>query len=161
MAAEGRMASYFFSAYYDNFDWKVRIPKAKPDYLNSVLDIGYTFLFNYIEGQARLFGFDLYVGVLHQLWFQRKSLVCDLQEPFRCIIDHCIYNALQKGHIKEEDFRRFKNSYFIKQEAKNKITKLFYEAIIKYKMPIYLYIQSYYRNFMKESEIDLYPKFHI
>lgn len=159
MAAEGRMASYYFSALFEKYDWKKRVPRAKIDYLNSVLDIGYTFLFNYIEANARFFGFDLYVGVLHQLWFQRKSLVCDLQEPFRCIIDHALYKALQKEHILESDFRFFKGSYYLKPEARVKITKLFYEEIIKYKMPIYKYIQAYYRNFMKGSKPDVYPKF--
>lgn len=161
MAAEGRMASYFFSAYYENFKWNKRIPRAKIDYINSTLDIGYTFLFNYIEANCRLFGFDLYIGVLHQLWFQRKSLVCDLQEPFRCIIDRCIYNALQKEIITEEDYRLFKGSYYLKPEAKVKYTKLFYEAIIEYKMPIYKYIQSYYRCFLKQCSIEEYPKFKI
>ena len=161
MAAEGRMASYFFSAYYENYNWQKRIPRAKIDFINATLDIGYTFLFNYIEANCRLFGFDLYVGVLHQLWFQRKSLVCDLQEPFRCIIDNCVYNALQKETISEEDYRLFKGSFYIKPEARNKITKLFYEAIIIYKMSIYKYIQAYYRSFMKNDSIENYPNFSI
>lgn len=161
MAAEGRMASYFFAAYYENHHWKKRVPRVKIDYLNSTLDIGYTFLYNYIEGNCRLFGFDLFVGVLHQLWFQRKSLVCDLQEPFRCIIDHCVFNALQKEQIKDEDFRLFKGSYYLKPEARMKITKIFYEAIIAYKMPIYLYIQAYYRSFLKKDAIANYPIFSI
>ncbi|QCX54501.1 CRISPR-associated endonuclease Cas1 [Elizabethkingia sp. JS20170427COW] len=118
-------------------------------------------MINYIEANARLFGFYLYVGVLHQLWFQRKSLVCDLQEPFRCIIDHCVFLSLQKGLIKEIDFRLFKGSWYIKPEARVKITKLFYEEIIKYKMPIYKYVQSYYRNFMKGNDISNFPKFQL
>jgi len=161
MAAEGRMASYFFSAYFEKFNWQKRIPRTKIDFINSTLDIGYTFLFNYIEANCRLFGFDLYVGVLHQLWFQRKSLVCDLQEPFRCIIDKTIYNALQKEKITEKDFKKFKGSYYLKTESKAKFTQLFYEAIIKYKMPIYKYIQKYYRAFMKQDIIDNYPNFEI
>lgn len=161
MAAEGRMASYFFSAYYEKQSWKMRIPRAKIDFLNSTMDIGYTFLFNYIEANCRFFGFDLYVGVLHQLWFQRKSLVCDLQEPFRCIIDHCIYLATNKGQITEEDFRVFKGSWYLKPESKNKFTHLFFEAIIPYKMHIFKYIQSYYRCFMKNHSPDKYPTFEI
>lgn len=161
MAAEGRMASYFFSAYYEKYNWKKRIPRAKIDFINSSLDIGYTFLFNYIEGNCRLFGFDLFVGVLHQLWFQRKSLVCDLQEPFRCIIDRAIHNALLKDEITEEDFKKFKGSYYLRPESKAKFTQLFFNAIITYKMPIYKYIQAYYRSFMKESSIENYPKFYL
>lgn len=161
MAAEGRMASYFFSAYFEKFDWKKRIPRAKIDIINSSLDIGYTFLFNYIEANCRLFGFDLYVGVLHQLWFQRKSIVCDLQEPFRCIIDRAVYLALQKNQITSEDFRLFKNSFYIKPESKIKLTKIFYEAIVEYKMSIYKYIHLYYRSFMKNDPTENYPQFQL
>lgn len=161
MAAEGRMASYYFSAYFEKFGWKQRLPRAKPDYINSALDIGYTMLFNYIEANARLFGFDLYVGVLHQLWFQRKSLVCDLQEPFRCIIDNSLYNALQKGLISENDFRLFKGSFYPKPETKSKFLKIYFDAIIAHKMSIYIYIQNYYRCFMRNSPIKDYPKFHL
>lgn len=161
MAAEGRMASYYFSALFEKNHWRKRIPRAKLDFLNALLDIGYTFLFNYIEANARLFGFDLYVGVLHQLWFQRKSLVCDLQEPFRCIIEHCVYNALLKEKISIHNFKCFKGSYYIKPESKAEVTKLFYEAIVVYKMPIYKYIQAYYRSFMKNTTTENYPKFYI
>lgn len=161
MAAEGRMASYFFEAYYEKFNWQKRIPRAKIDYLNASLDIGYTFLFNYVEANCRLFGFDLYVGVLHQLWFQRKSLVCDLEEPFRCIIDKAVYNALQKQVITQNDFRLFKGSYYLKPESKAKYTQLFFEAIIQYKMQIYKYIQTYYRCFMKNELIENYPTFNL
>lgn len=161
MAAEGRIASYFFKAYFEKFGWNTRLPRVKPDFINCALDIGYTFLFNYIEANVRLFGFDLYVGVLHQLWFQRKSLVCDLQEPFRCIIDRSLYNAIQRQTITIADFRQFKGSYYLKPEAKTKVTKLFFDAIVQYKMDIYLYIQKYYRCFMKDAAIENYPKFYI
>lgn len=161
MAAEGRMASYYFAAYFEKYDWHMRVPKAKPDYLNCLLDIGYTFLFNYIEANARMFGFDLYVGVLHQLWFQRKSLVCDLQEPFRCIIDWSVYNALQRGEVDRDDFRCFKGSYYLKPEAKSKVSRIFFESIVKFKMEIYIYIQQYYRSFMKGAPIEQYPKFSL
>lgn len=161
MAAEGRIASYYFAALFEPYGWKKRVPRAKADYINAALDIGYTFLFNFIEANCRFFGFDLYVGVLHQLWFQRKSLVCDLQEPFRCIIDRCLYLAMQKGIVLEEDFKLFKGSYYLQLDSKRKLTHLFYEAIIEFKMPIYIYIQAYYRSFMKQVDMNDYPKFKL
>ena len=45
----------------------------KSDVLNVTLDIGYSILFNFMESFIRMFGFDLYVGVFHRLWFKRKS----------------------------------------------------------------------------------------
>ena len=86
MGLEGTVAKTFFAAYFQQYNWKGRHPRMKSDILNVTLDIGYTILFNYMECFLRMFGFDLYVGVYHRLWFKRKSLVCDLIEPFRCII---------------------------------------------------------------------------
>lgn len=86
MGLEGTVAKTYFSAYYQNQNWRGRHPRMKSDVLNVTLDIGYSILFNFMESFIRMFGFDLYVGVYHRLWFKRKSLVCDLMEPFRCII---------------------------------------------------------------------------
>ena len=77
MGLEGTVAKTYFSAYYQNQNWGGRHPRMKSDVLNVTLDIGYSILFNFMESFIRMFGFDLYVGVYHRLWFKRKSLVCD------------------------------------------------------------------------------------
>ena len=91
MGLEGTVAKSFFTAYFQQHNWKGRHPRMKSDVLNVTLDIGYTILFNYMECFLRMFGFDLYVGVYHRLWFKRKSLVCDLIEPFRYLISAALY----------------------------------------------------------------------
>lgn len=161
MALEGRVAKIYFSAYFQEFGWKGRKPRVKLDPLNACLDIGYTFLFNFIENMCRLFGFDLYVGIYHQLWFNRKSLVCDLVEPFRCIIDHHFRKAVNYGTFKSSDFIKKNNAYYLKYGLHSKYTQEFYSAIIKYKTPIFKYIQTYYRAFMGNKPIEAYPMFLI
>lgn len=159
MALEGRVAKFYFAAYFQNLDWNGRSPKVKFDELNSCLDIGYTFLFNFIENMCRLFGFDLYVGVYHRLWFKRKSLVCDLIEPFRCIIDHTIRKSFSYGTFKKSDFCKINNAYRLKYGLNSKYTKVFYDAIIFHKLSIFHYVQSYYRAFMTDTKIENYPMF--
>ena len=159
MALEGRVAKLYFKAYFAAFDWKGRKPRVKIDPYNACLDIGYTFLFNFIENMCRLFGFDLYVGVYHQLWFKRKSLVCDLMEPFRCIIDHTMRKAFNYGTFQTKDFGKRNNSYYLKYGKNSKYTKEFYTAIIAHKMEIFQYIQGYYRAFMSEKPVEMYPEF--
>ena len=105
MGLEGTVAKTYFSAYYQNQNWKGRHPRMKSDVLNVTLDIGYSILFNFMESFIRMFGFDLYVGVYHRLWFKRKSLVCDLIEPFRCIIDHATLLAFNRKQFSEKDFK--------------------------------------------------------
>lgn len=84
----------------------------KTDPLNVTLDIGYSVLFNFIESFVRIFGFDIYVGVYHRTWFKRKSLICDLMEPFRCIIDHAILLAFNRKQFTIDDFRSNKKRVY-------------------------------------------------
>ena len=160
MGLEGTAAKIYFQAYFEFANWNLRLPRVKVDTINATLDIGYTMLFNYIECMTRLFGFDPYIGVYHQLWFRRKSLVCDLMEPFRCIIEHQIRKSLKYGTFKTSDFELIKNAYYLKSEYRKNYTKVFFEAIIEHKSSIYKYIQSYYRCFMGQKNIVEYPKFN-
>lgn len=161
MGIEGKAAKLFFQAYFDFADWKQRLPRVKQDTLNATLDIGYTMLFNYFESMTRLFGFDPYIGVYHQLWFKRKSLVSDLMEPFRCVIEHQIRKSLKYGTFKSEHFEMHKNAYYLKREFKKIYVQVFFEAIIQHKNEIYKYIQQYYRCFMGRKSATIYPTFNI
>lgn len=159
MGIEGTIAKSFFAAYFSQYNWNGRHPRMKSDMMNVTLDIGYTILFNFIESFIRMFGFDLYVGVYHRLWFKRKSLVCDLMEPFRCIIDHATLISFNRKQFSEKDFTLIKQEYRLKYEKCAGYYKVFYDALIEYKMEIFRYIQQYYRCFMGCKSVKQYPIF--
>lgn len=159
MGLEGQVAKFFFVAYYQDFDWQGRHPRAKCDALNVTLDIGYTILFNFVESYLRLFGFDLYKGVYHRLWFQRKSLVCDIVEPFRCIIDHATLLAFHRGQFSSTHFVKVKEEFHLKYEKCSDYYKVYFNALIAYKMEIFKYVQQYYRCFMGRKSASQYPIF--
>lgn len=161
MGMEGAVAKAFFAAYYQDYEWHQRRPRIKCDAMNATLDIGYTILFNFIEAFARMFGFDLYIGVYHRLWFKRKSLVCDLVEPFRCIIDQQVRKAWNLKQIQPSDFNLSKGEYRLKMEKNGDYCKLFYSALIDHKKDIFCYIQGFYRCFMKSAPWHEYPVFTI
>ncbi len=161
LGLEGISSKLFFKHWYKDFDWKGRKPRAKIDKTNVVLDIGYTYLFNIMEGMLNLYGFDVYKGVYHQNFYQRKSLVCDLVEPFRCIIDRKIKNAFGLGQIKDDDFTESKGQFFLKIDQNKKYTSFILSEIMKYKEEIFMYTQNYYRAFMRNKPIEEYPKFLI
>lgn len=161
MGLEGYVSKAFFSAYFQDLEWDARKPRTKCDAINATLDIGYTMLFNYIECFVRMFGFDVYVGVYHRLWFKRKSLICDLVEPFRCIIDKTVRTAYNRKQFTSKDFKIVKGEYLLKVEKNTEYTKVFFEALIPYKLEIFKFIRSYYRCFMQSKEIVHYPKFEI
>ena len=41
-----------------------------------------------------LHAMDVYCGVLHTMFYMRKSLVCDVMEPFRAIVDEQVKKSL-------------------------------------------------------------------
>lgn len=159
MGLEGAASKAFFSSYFAGLNWKTRRPRLKCDVLNVALDIGYTILFNYVEVFLRMFGFDLYVGVYHRLWFKRKSLVCDLMEPFRCLVDHTVLLAFNRKQFKEEDFKKSKEEYYLTPEKCGTYYQAFYEALIPYKSTFFAYAQQYYRCFIGCKPITQYPIF--
>ncbi|MBK8394038.1 MAG: type V CRISPR-associated endonuclease Cas1 [Leptospiraceae bacterium] len=161
LGTEGISSRVFFKIWFADMDWKGRKPRAKIDKTNVILDIGYTYLFNIMEGMLNLYGFDVYKGIYHQSFYQRKSLVCDLVEPFRCIIDRKVKNAHGLGQIKEEDFTESKGQFFLKIDQNKKYTSWIVQEIMKYKEEMFLYTQSYYRAFMRSKPIGDYPTFKI
>lgn len=160
MGFEGNIAKLYFTAIFDFPDWSGRKPRAKLDPYNVTLDIGYTFLFNFIECFVGLFGFDVYYGVCHQSWFKRKSLICDLVEPFRCIIDIQVRKSFRLKQFKLEHFTKKHKQYSLIREYNSLYTEVFATQLIAYKDIIFLYIQSYYRCFMGKKSIPEYPRFN-
>lgn len=161
MGQEGLASKAFFMAYFQDLRWKARRPRAKCDPINLSLDIGYTILFNFIECFLRMFGFDLYVGVFHRMWFKRKSLVCDVMEPFRCIIDRTVRTAFHRKQFAAKDFCVEKGEYRLKKECAQDYYKIFVESLIPHKMSIFLFVQTYYRAFMRNGPTSSYPQFVI
>ncbi len=128
---------------------------------SGLLDIGYTILFNVVNALLEMYGFDVYVGILHTQFFHRKSLVCDLEEPFRPIIDAALIKAMNLGQIDEKDFWKNQDQYVLPWKNSAPYIELFIKAIMKYKNEIFIYLQSYYRAFMRERDAEEFPVFEM
>lgn len=159
MGIEGIASRLYFEHWFFALPWKGRRPRAKTDPINVLLDMGYTFLFYLVENMLHLYGFDVYQGVYHRNFYQRKSLVCDLQEPFRCIIDRIIKRAYGLGQVKEEDFDLQKGQYQLAYKKSKEYTRWMLMALLEYKSDIFLYCQRYYRAFIQEKDISRFPVF--
>ena len=161
LGIEGVAARTYFGAWYKNMGWKGRKPRTKVDFINTTLDIGSTYLFNIIESMLNLYGFDLYKGVYHQNFYQRKSLVCDLVEPFRCIVDKQVKKAYGLKQLKEDDFY-VKNGKCLLKIQKNKVyTQWLIKSLLEHKEAMFSYTQDYYRCFIRSKPISEYPSFSL
>lgn len=159
LAYEGNSARKYFGIMFREFGWQGRKTRIKLDYINATLDIGYTVLFNFVEALLDIYDFDLYCGVLHTEFYMRKSLVCDLMEPLRPIIDLAVRKGINLGQIKEDDFRDENYRYVLKWEKTKQYTQLFLKAIMERKGEIFLYTQGYYRLFMKGADAGNFKEF--
>ena len=158
MGIEGVSSKIYFNRIFKEFEWKGRQPRVKRDKINLLLDIGYTILFNYIEAILNIYGFDIYKGNLHQEFYKRKSLVCDIIEPFRPIIDYKIRKCFNLGSFNNYEFTFEKNQYSLNWKYSSDFLQIILEEIILYRKCIFEYIQSYYRWVIKEKDIKDFPK---
>lgn len=158
MGMEGTSAKIYFNRIFSIFNWQGRQPRVKRDKINLLLDIGYTVLFNYIEAILNIYGFDIYKGNLHREFYKRKSLVCDIIEPFRPIIDYKIRKMINLQQIKDYKFKQYKEQYQLDWADSNHFIGQILEEILQYKTHIFDFIQQYYRWFMKGDNIINFPK---
>ncbi len=154
LGQEGELSKVFFTSYFGEIGWRRRVPRGKTDPENILLDIGYTILFNYVDSLLRLFGFDTYKGVYHKLFFQRKSLACDLEEPFRCLIERKLLKMYHLGQVDKGHFVYYpkRNQYVLQYTESSRYAQLFTEAILEEKEQIFGYIKAYYYAMLNETE---------
>ena len=157
MGIEGNASKVYFPRVFDNLPWESRRPRIKHDFINSLLDIGYTILFNFIDSLLQIYDFDVYRGVLHTNFYMRKSLVCDLMEPFRPIIDWRVRKGYNLEQFKKDDFVEIKGQWQLEYKKSSEYTRIFMEDILEMKDSFFKYIRGYYRAFMKGRNVLDYP----
>ena len=82
-----------------------------------VRTILHTMLFNIVDAILQVYGFDTYYGVFHKCFYMRKSLVCDLMEPIRPVVDYQVRKSINLGQCKENDFEVINNRWCLKYKS--------------------------------------------
>ena len=100
-------------------------------------------------------------SVRHPSIFMRKSLVCDLVEPMRPIIDLKIRKAISLKQCKEEDFESYNNQCCLSYKKSPEYIGFLIEDILQHKDEMFLFIQGYYRSFMKGKPVSSYRDFKL
>lgn len=152
LGIEGNISNIYFKNIFAKYDWLRRAPQIKEDSTNLLLDVGYTIVFNFVDSIIHLFGFDCYKGFYHQLFFERRSLSCDLMEPIRPLIDKSILKMFHLKQINDKDFIFHNGSFRFKDYlTANKYISALSEEVLNQKENIYKYIHSFYR-YIQDSE---------
>jgi len=160
LGIEGSYSKWFFPQYFNTFDWWKRMPRVKPDIPNLLLDIGYSYLFHFVDSLLRLHGFDPFKGCYHQLFFARRSLACDLTEPFRGLVDRRVRTAYNLGQINESDFKRRYHQVILPRKNSAPYNQMFLKLIMDHKEDIFVYVREFYRHIM-DSEHNQVPFYKI
>lgn len=105
---EGKYTKHYWNQIFTLFPKFLRIKKREGyrsyDATNNLLNFAYEVLqwkIYYALIKAKL---ETHLGFLHKIQRNRPSLVCDLQEIYRCLIDNFLIEYSQK--LKREDFEK-------------------------------------------------------
>ena len=96
------------------------------DDIDALLNYGYAILESEIRKTINSVGLDYSVGFLHEINPSRTSLVYDVQELFRWLIDISVIQLLEEKKIKKSDFIITENYHIILGED---VAKMLIEKI--------------------------------
>jgi len=133
MGVEGISAKY----YWDCFRHLLKNPlfirreyRPSPDYVNSLLNLGYAFLSNEITTCLVAKYFDLEIGFLHSIHYGRNSLSLDIMEEFRApFVDAWVLALLNKKQLKSEHFHIIDGDWRLTDDGFKKFCALYHERI--------------------------------
>jgi CRISPR-associated protein Cas1 len=133
MGFEGVSARYYWNCFKTLLKDPVfarRDYRPAPDYVNALLNLGYSFLANEITTSLIAKNFDLEIGFLHSVHYGRNSLALDVMEEFRALfIDAWILALVNKSQIKAEHFVIVNDDYRLNEDGFKKFCKLYHERL--------------------------------
>ncbi len=109
LGVEGSGAACYFGGLRALFEaeWAFTNRNRRPptDPVNVLLSLGYTLLVHKTLGAVQSAGFDPYQGFLHQVDYNRPSLVLDIMEEFRpLLVDALVIRCCADGRVTPADF---------------------------------------------------------
>ena len=122
MGFEGAAGRTYFDALSfimpDRFKFNGRSRMPAKDEFNCLLNYGYGVLYSMVEKACIIAGLDPYVGIIHTDHYNKKSLVFDLIEMFRHLVDETVVYMFSQRKIKKECFDEIKNGLSLNKEGK-------------------------------------------
>lgn len=131
MGYEGSAGRIYFEALNyimpERFKFNGRSRQPALDEFNCLLNYGYGILYSLVEKACIISGLDPYVGFLHMDNYNKRSLVFDLMELFRIMVDRTVVFLFSQRQVKKEYFDKQYKGITLKKEGK----AFFIEAINK------------------------------
>lgn len=156
---EGKCAEQYFKQYWNLFPEYLK-PKKREKYkaqtpLNNLLNLGYEILNGEVYKAVLEAHLDPYLGYLHSIQYAKPSLVCDIQEIFRTVIEDFLVAYHQ--NLTPESFEQKGQRTFLKSNEKLKLIleiNHFFKKRTPYKRRNYS-SKTRIRTIIKEEPIKL------
>jgi CRISPR-associated protein Cas1 len=133
MGVEGVSAKYYWDCFrrlLKNPVFTRREYRPSPDYVNTLLNLGYAFLSNEITTCLIAKHFDIEIGFLHSIHYGRNSLPLDIMEEFRApFVDAWLLALLNKNQLKSEHFCITDGDWRLTDDGFQKFCGLYHERI--------------------------------
>ncbi len=135
LGLEGMMSKTYFKAINNFLPAEIQFTKRsrRPalDYFNAALNYLYGMTYSIVESGVFAKGLDPFVGFMHTDNYLKTSLVFDLIEPIRPLIDRmlidiCMANQLHKSHFIPKD-----QGYWLSKEGKRLLIPTFNDYLYK------------------------------
>lgn len=95
------------------------------DMFNSGLNYLYGMTYSVVEGGVFAKGLDPFIGLLHVDFYNRPTLVFDLIEPVRPVVDRIWIDLILSGDVLEEHFVRKDQGFWLAKKGKRLIIPSF------------------------------------
>lgn len=114
-------------------------------YINAFLNYGYTILLGIVARSILKNGLDTRLAVFHRSFSNHTALASDFMEPFRVIVDKCVYRLIRE--IKE-------TKIFLTSDIKHKLIDVFSKQIIynNERMIIFNCIDKFTSDILEENK---------
>ena len=133
MGFEGISARLFWKCYKEllnNHNFSGRSYRPAKDYVNSALNMAYSFLANEITICLTSEKFDLEVGFLHSIFYGRNSLVLDIMEEFRTpFVDSWLLKVFNLNMLNDSHFNGEEAGFYFNKTGLGKFIELYNKHI--------------------------------
>ena len=96
---EGHAAKVYFNAVFG-----MEFTRSRDCVTNAALNYGYSILLSFFNREIVSHGYLTQLGLFHSNMYNHFNFSCDLMEPFRIIVDRCVYNNKFTKFQKEEKY---------------------------------------------------------
>ncbi len=107
------------------FTFSIREKRHPADAFNAGINYLYGMLRNEAETAVLSVGLDPALGVIHRDGYRLPSLVFDMMEPFRPVMDRLMLAAIFDNYFKPDDFEAGATGYLITKSGRKSLISLF------------------------------------